>query len=544
MFHHTQIGCRNAESALGRVESARITPTGRSVTGVSTQELPRLRSATGRWIVLATVLGSSVAMLDATVVNIALPRIGESLHTGMAGLQWTLSGYTLTLASFILLGGSLGDRLGRRRVFVWGTVGFAIASALCGAAVNIEMLVAARIVQGLAGAMLTPGSLALISASIDERDQGAAIGLWSGFGGIAGAVGPFLGGWLIEVAGWRSIFLINLPLAAIVVAVAVRHVPESRDPHAARRLDVPGAVVVALGLGALTFGLIESMALPALVGVALLIAFVVIEVRSDHPLVPPALFTGRRRDGARVDAAHARPRVFTAANLVTFAVYAALGGVFFLLVLQLQQVAGYSPLTSGIATLPITLIMLVLSAPAGRWAQQHGARLPMTVGPLLAAAATLLLLRIGPESGGIHGYLIDVLPGVVVFGLGLSTLVAPLTGAVLGAVPAGESGIASGVNNAVARTAQLLAVAALPGLAGISGSIQDAATIDHGFTIAMEICAGLLVAGALLAGALLGTPRRDRSARPPTEPTVDCLPQCGMTGPAVQPRHPEQTAGR
>ncbi|MCM6777012.1 MFS transporter [Nocardia sp. CDC159] len=474
-------------------------------------------------------------MLDATVVNIALPSIGAALHTGMAGLQWTLSGYTLTLASFILLGGSLGDRLGRRRVFVWGTIGFAIASVLCATAVNIEMLVAARIVQGLAGALLTPGSLALISASIDERDQGAAIGLWSGFGGIAGAIGPFLGGWLIEVWGWESIFLINLPLAAVVVAVTVRHVPESRDPEAPARLDVPGAVVVALGLGALTFGLIESMVWPAVIGGLLLAAFVMIEVRSDHPLVPPALFTGRRRGGARVDDAHARPRVFTAANLVTFAVYAALGGVFFLLVLQLQQVAGYSPLASGVATLPITLVMLVLSAPAGRWAQQHGARLPMTIGPLLAAGATLLLLRIGPDAGGVAGYLLDVLPGVLVFGLGLAVLVAPLTGAVLGAVPPGESGIASGVNNAVARTAQLLAVAALPGLAGLSGSIQDAATMDRGFTVAMAICAGLLAAGALLAGILLGTPRRDRRAEPAAGVDVECLPHCGMTGPAVQP---------
>ncbi|WP_068026923.1 MFS transporter [Nocardia mexicana] len=499
---------------------------------MSTTELPRLSSVTGRWIVLATVLGSSVAALDATVVNIALPRIGESLHTGVSGLQWTLSGYTLTLASFILLGGSLGDRLGRRRVFVWGTIGFAVASVLCGAAVNIEMLVLARILQGVAGALLTPGSLALISASIDERDQGAAIGLWSGFGGIAGALGPFLGGWLIEVAGWRSIFLINVPLAAVVVAVAVRHVPESRDPDASDRLDVPGALVVAVALGALTFGLIQAMPLLTIAGLVLLGVFVVIELRSDHPLVPPALFTG-----APVGASSGRRdprsgRIFTAANLVTLAVYAALGGVFFLLVLQLQQVAGYSPLVSGVATLPVTVLMLLLSARAGRWAQEHGPRLPMTAGPLLAAAGVLLLLRIGPESSGVAGYLRDVLPGVVVFGLGLSALVAPLTGAVLGAVPAGEAGIASGVNNAVARTAQLLAVAALPGLAGISGSIEDAATLDHGFTVAMRICAGLLVVGAVVAAALLGARRRPRAA----EVSVDCLPNCAAaSGPAIQP---------
>ncbi|WP_327111137.1 MFS transporter [Nocardia sp. NBC_01730] len=483
---------------------------------MSTTELPRLRSGTGRWILLATILGSSVASLDATVVNIALPRIGDSLDTDVAGLQWTLNGYTLTLASFILLGGSLGDRLGRRKVFIWGTVGFAIASVLCGAATNIEMLVAARILQGVAGAMLTPGSLALISSSIDQRDQGAAIGLWSGFGGVAGALGPFLGGWLIEVAGWRSIFFLNVPLTLVVVLVALKHVPESRDPNAVTRLDVPGACVVAGALGALTFGLIDSMPLLVGIGVVLLAVFVVIEVRSDHPLVPPSLFGSR---------------VFTAANLVTFAVYAALGGVFFLLVLELQLVAGYSPLLSGVATVPVTLIMLVLSAPAGRWAQRHGPHLPMSVGPLLAATGLVLLLRIGPDTA----YLTDVLPGVLVFGLGLSVLVAPLTGAVLGAVPSSEAGIASGVNNAVARTAQLLAVAALPGLVGISSAFSDPAAFDDGFVSAMWICVGLLVAGAVLAAVLLRPARHV-----PVLDNVDCLPQCAVAGPALAPAHSEE----
>ncbi|WP_063050326.1 MFS transporter [Nocardia arthritidis] len=478
---------------------------------MSTTELPRLQSGTGRWILLATILGSSVASLDATVVNIALPRIGESLDTDVAGLQWTLNGYTLTLASFILLGGSLGDKLGRRRVFVWGTVAFAFTSVLCGVATTIEMLVAARILQGVAGAMLTPGSLALISSSIDRRDQGAAIGLWSGFGGVAGALGPFLGGWLIEVAGWRSIFFLNVPLTLVVVLVALRHVPESRDPGAADELDVPGALVVALALGALTLGLIDTMPSLIVAGVVLLGAFVLIELRSGHPLVPPALFGSR---------------VFTAANLVTLAVYAALGGVFFLLVLELQLVAGYSPLMSGVATVPVTVIMLALSAPAGRWAQVHGPRIPMTAGPLLAAAGLVLLLRIGPETR----YFIDVLPGVLVFGLGLAVLVAPLTGAVLGAVPASEAGIASGVNNAVARTAQLLAVAALPGIAGISGALGDPAAFDDGFATAMWLCAGLLVTGAVLAAVLL---RPERHA--PALDSVDCMPQCAVAGPAVAP---------
>ncbi|NUS95217.1 MAG: MFS transporter, partial [Nocardia sp.] len=377
--------------------------------------------------------------------------------------------------------------------------------------VNIEMLVAARLLQGVAGAMLTPGSLALISASIDHRDQGAAIGLWSGFGGVAGALGPFLGGWLIEVAGWRSIFLINVPLVIVVVAVSLRHVPESRDPDAADRIDLPGALVIAAALGALTLGLIDATPLLAGAGVLLLAVFVLIEVRSDHPLVPPSLFASR---------------VFTVANLVTLAVYAALGGVFFLLVLELQLVAGYSPLLAGLATLPVTLLMLALSAPSGRWAQRHGPRLPMTFGPVLAAVGLMLLQRVGPGAS----YPVDVLPGVVVFGLGLSVLVAPLTGAVLGAVSPSEAGIASGVNNAVARTAQLLAVAALPGLAGISGALDDPAVFDSGFTVAMRICAGLLLTGALLAGVLL-RPRRQA----PEPDRVDCLPQCGVGGPAVAP---------
>ena len=453
-------------------------------------------------------------MLDGTVVNIALPRIGEAFDSDVAGLQWTLSGYTLTLASFILLGGALGDRLGRRKVFVWGSIGFGVASILCGLAWNIEVLIAARVLQGVAGAMLTPGSLALISASIDARDRGAAIGLWSGLGGVAGAIGPLVGGWLVEVAGWRSVFLVNLPLIAAVVWVSVLHVPESKDPNPPAKLDVLGAVVVALALAALTYGLIDSTVLISLGGLVLLGVFVAIEMRSDHPLVPPSLFSSR---------------IFTAANLVTFAVYAALGGVFFLLLLELQLVAGYSPLASGMATIPITALMLVLSSRAGRWAQHSGPRIPMTLGPLLAAAGLLLMLRIGPDAS----YLLDVLPGVIVFGLGLSALVAPLTGAVLGSVPTAESGIASGVNNAVARTSQLLAVAALPGLAGLSGSaFGDPVRFDDGFRTAMLICVGLLLVGGALAAIMIDKPDRSEVELE----TVDCKPHCAITGPAVQPR--------
>ena len=454
-------------------------------------------SARGRWIVAATVLGSALAMLDATVVNIALPAIGRDLGSGVTGLQWTLSGYTLTLASLILLGGSLGDRLGRRRVFVWGTVWFAAASVLCGLAPSIEVLIAARLLQGVGAALLTPGSLALISASIKAEDRGAAIGLWSGLGGVASAIGPLLGGWLVEAVGWRSVFLINIPLAVVVVWVAAKHVPESRDPHASGRLDVPGAVTVAAALGLLTYGLIESHTLALVLGVVAAGVFVVIERRSHDPLVPPSLFASR---------------VFLAANLVTFAVYAALGGVFFLLVLQLQFAVGYSPIAAGVATLPITALMLVLSARAGRIAGRIGPRIPMTVGPLLSALGLLLMLRIGPGST----YATDILPAVVVFGLGLSALVAPLTGAVLGAVSTDRAGIASGVNNAVARTSQLLAVAALPALAGIAGSDYSAPeAFSDGFHTAMLLCAGLLVIGAAIAAVLIRGTGEDASNCPP-----------------------------
>ena len=447
----------------------------------------RLASRRGRWIVVATVLGSSIALLDATVVNVALPRIASSLGGGLDGLQWIATGYTLTLAAFILLGGALGDRYGRRAVFLIGAIAFAVSSAGCGLAPNMTALVLARLVQGVAGALLTPGSLALLSASIDPRDRGAAVGAWSGFGGIAAAVGPLLGGWLVEAVGWRSVFLINIPVAALVVWITLASVPESRSAPETRsgetgsRLDVPGAVVVAAGLGTLTFGLIGVSPLMIGAGLVLLAAFVAIELRSPAPLVPPRLFGSR---------------LFTVTNLVTFVVYLALSGVFFMLALELQVVAGYSPLAAGGATVPITILMLALSSRAGQWAQVHGARTPMVVGPLVAAAGLVLLHRTGPHAS----YILDVLPGVVVFGLGLSILVAPLTSTVLGAVSVDDSGIASGVNNAVARTSGLIAVAALPAVVGLSGhSLSDARLFAAGFSTAMWICAGLLLVGALTA---------------------------------------------
>ena len=349
----------------------------------------RMGTPAARWVLLTTVLGSGVVMLDGTVVNVALERIGTDLGASFGGLQWTVNAYTLTLASLILLGGSLGDRYGRRRVFVIGVVWFAVASLLCGLAPNLELLIAGRALQGVGGALLTPGSLALISASFRGPDRAAAVGAWSGLGGIAGAVGPFVGGWLVEWS-WRAVFLINLPLAALVVVVALRHVPESRDPDAAPGLDVPGTVLAAASLAALTWSLTvlgadgaAPVPLTVLVGSGW----------SRSPPSSPSSAGPRIRWCRRGCSPTAE---FTAANVATLLVYGALGVVFLLLVLQLQVVAGFSPTAAGAALLPVTLIMLVFSARAGALAQRIGPRLPMTVGPLVSAAGLLLLRRIGP----------------------------------------------------------------------------------------------------------------------------------------------------
>jgi EmrB/QacA subfamily drug resistance transporter len=443
----------------------------------------------GRWVLVATVLGSGMAFLDATVVSIALPPIGDDLDASAADLQWVVNGYTLTLAAFILLGGSLGDRFGRRRVFLAGVVCFAAASALCGLAPNIGTLVVARAVQGVGGALLTPGSLAILQSSFALEDRMRAIGAWSGLAGVAGAIGPLLGGWLVEVASWRLVFLINLPLAIAVLLVSIRHVPESADPDAVRRLDAAGTLLAALGLGGLTYGLTAwSMRGPAdptvigplLLGVVALVVFVATERRSGAPMLPLDIF---------------RSRVFTAVNAVTFVVYAALGGVFFFLVVHLQVVAGFPPLEAGLALLPITVLMLVLSSRVGGLAERIGPRLPMTVGPLVGALGLVGLCRIGEGAR----YVPDVLPWVALLGLGLSLTVAPLTATALAAVEDRHAGLASGVNNAVARTAGLLAVAVLPLVSGVGKSLTDPATLAPAYRTAMLVCAGLMAVGGLVA---------------------------------------------
>ncbi len=486
----------------------------------------RMGSARGRWVLLTTVLGSGLTMLDATVVNVALGRIGEDLDAGFAGLQWTVNAYTLTLAALILLGGSLGDRIGRRRIFLVGVVWFALASLLCGLAPDVNTLIAARGLQGVGGALLMPGSLAIIAASFHPDDRAAAVGAWSGLGGIAAAIGPLVGGWLVEL-DWRLVFLINVPVAVLIVVVAVRHVPESRDPDADGRLDVTGTCLAAAGLGVLTFGLTRagdagfsgSVVTTACAGLALLVAFVVVEARSSSPLVPLELF---------------RNAQFSAANAVTFLVYAALGVIFLLLVLQLQVVAGWSPVLAGSAMLPVTMIMLAFSSRAGALAQRIGPRLPMTLGPLLSAGGVLWLSRVGANAS----YLADVLTPVLLFGAGLAMMVAPLTATVLDSADDRHAGIASGVNNAVARTAGLLAVAVIPVAAGIGGAdYTDATAFDAGYGRAMVISAGLLLAGAALAAAFV---RRRLAAAPEGvgdghRMHVEECAHCGVAGPPLHP---------
>jgi EmrB/QacA subfamily drug resistance transporter len=421
-------------------------------------------------------------MLDGTVVNVALPFLGRELKADMAGLQWTVNAYTLALAGLILLGGSLGDRFGRRRVFLIGTAWFALASALCGLAPSAEFLIAARALQGVGGALLTPGSLAIIQASFARADRPRAVGLWSGLGGVAGAAGPLVGGWLVENAGWRWAFLVNLPFALLVVLVAVRHVPESRDEQAAGRFDVLGAALAALALAGVTYGLIEGGApLPLAAGTALGVAFVLVERhRAAGALVPFGLF---------------RDRVFTAVNVVTLVMYAAMGVVFFLLVIQLQVVSGFSPVAAALSLLPVTVLMMLLSPRAGEFARRHGPRLPMTAGILLAGAGFVLMSTIGPGAS----YAGQVLPAVTVFGLGLSAAVAPLTATVLASADEHHAGIASGVNNAVARTGGLLAVADVPPLVGLVGdAFRRPEVFDPGFRSAMLVSAAMMPVAALI----------------------------------------------
>ena len=481
----------------------------------------RYRSGPGRWVIAATVLGSGMAAIDATVVGIALPTIGREFHAAIAQLQWVVNGYTLTLAALLLVGGSLGDRFGRRRVFTIGVIWFTVASAACALAPNADVLIALRVLQGVGGALLTPGSLAILQASFREADRGQAIGAWTGLGGVASAAGPFIGGWLIAVASWRWIFFINLPVGLAVLVLAIRHVPESRDESAPKRIDLGGALLVGVALAGATYGLIEGPAQgwhgPGPV-VALVVAasaaglFVVVEARSQAPLLPLDLFH----------------RQFTVTNAVTFVVYGALSGVLFLLPVVLQVVDGYSPLASGVALLPLTAIMLALSSTSGRLASRIGPRLQMAVGPVVVGCGLALLSRVSSDSS----YLTGALPGMLVFGFGLAITVAPLTATALASAPVEHAGLASAVNNDVARIGGLIAVAVLPALSGISGTAYlHADQLASGFRTACVIAGAWCVAGGILAAAGIRNSGNAGMAVSGAEGPVREFIHCGLDAP-------------
>ncbi len=490
-----------------------------------------LSSGRGRWVVAATVLGTGIAVLDSTVVGIALPSIGRDFHGGVGTLQWVVTGYALTLAAFLLLGGSLGDRYGRKRVFSVGVVWFAVASACCGVAPSAGLLIAARVVQGVGGALLAPASLAILQASFRPEDRARTIGAWSGMSGVAAAAGPLVGGYLIAVGSWRWVFYINLPVAAAVLAITARHVPETRDETSAGRIDTVGAALAVVFLAGLTYGLIEAptrgWSSPAVVGslaVAAVAApaFLVVEHRRAHPMLPLRLF---------------RSRQFSGANAVTFAVYGALGGALFLLPVELQIVKHYSPLESGLALLPLTLVMLTLSARSGQLSVRIGPRLQMTAGPLIVGAGLALLTRAtNPGS-----YWTQVFPAVLLFAFGLAVTVAPLTATAMGAAPAEHSGIASAVNNVVARAAGLFAVAVLPLLAGLTGAAAlGAAELAAGFRTAMLVSGVVSAAGGLLAFLTIRNPSR---APAPVHDDQLCW-SCGVGGPPLQPTMAAATDAR
>lgn len=463
----------------------------------------RLGSAAGRWIVAGSVLGSGAVFLEGTVVNVALPAIAREFGLGVEGLQWVLNGYLLTLSALMLLGGGLGDRFRRSTVFAVGCVSFAAASIGCALAPGLVWLVALRLVQGVAGALLVPNSLAMLETAFEGDERGTAIGQWSAWSAVSTAAGPLLGGWVVDAASWRWVFASVVVFAAAAAWIAMRHGPAvdaagdaARAPSggAAEHVDYLGAALVTLGLagviGALITGPDHGFGRPAIAaaglgGIMLLIAFVAVERRiarrGARPLLPLTVF---------------RSRQFTGANLTTLLVYAALGGLFFLLMPQLQGNLGYSALQAGASLLPVNALLLTLSPVAGRMSARTGPRFLLAGGALTAAAGMLLFARIGPGAS----YVRTVLPAAIVFGLGLSALVAPLTAAVLGALEGELAGVASGINNAIARLAGLLAIAALPLAAGLGGMRQlKGPAYAAGFTRAMWISAGLCAAGALVA---------------------------------------------
>ena len=445
-----------------------------------------------RWTLIATIMGSSVAFIDGSVVSVALPAIQRDLGGGLAAQQWIVDAYLLTLGSLILVGGALADVFGEVRMFTLGVAAFGVASALCAAAPDSTSLIAFRAVQGLAGALLTPASLAVLTATFSGAERGAAIGTWTAWSGIATVIGPLLGGWLIEVSSWRMIFLINVPIAAATVLLVLAKVPRRGPTRTDARVDYGGAALCAAGLAALVFGFIEqprrgwgdaAVQASLAAGVVLLACFVLYEARTDAPMLPLRLFARRN---------------FAVTNVETFAVYGGLSAFGFFLTLFLQQLAGYSPFQAGLAQLPVTIMLFALSRYVGRLSARYGPRAFMAAGPLLAGASVFLLTRLPIDLD----YWTDLLPPLLGFALGLSLTVAPLTTTVLGEAGAGDAGIASGVNNAVARVAGLVAIAAV----GIAAAGVTDHLSPHGFHRAVAIVALLLGLGGAVGAAGIRNP--------------------------------------
>jgi EmrB/QacA subfamily drug resistance transporter len=529
-------------------------------------------SRRGLLTLVATILGSTIVFLDATVVNVALPAISDDLDTGLADQQWVVEAYMLALVALLLVGGSLGDQFGRRRIFLVGLVGFGITSVLCAIAPTSEVLIGARAAQGLAGALLVPGSLAILAATFEGAARGKAVGTWTAWSGIATVIGPAGGGALIEALSWRAIFWINVPIVVVTVALTLHAVEESSDPEADRAIDWTGILLSAGGLGGPVFALIEQpthgwgapiVYVPLIAGVALFVAFLVWEARSRHPMLDLALF---------------RIRNFLVTNIETLLVYAGLYGSFFFIALFLQETVGYSPLEAGLATTPVSVLLFVLSPRFGRIATETGPRVPMCVGPIVGGLGLLLLIRI--DAGA--SYVTDVLPGLIVFGLGLSATVAPLTATALDSVPERQVGVASGINNGVSRVAGLLAIAVLGAV--IAGSFDsrideqlagerlspaaersverakrkpfgtpntgqidpseadrvDLAATDASegsFQLGMALAGGLIVVGGVIAGIGLRNPERHEVREAPRAATAG---DCGHCPPDEEPAAAER----